>query len=102
MKTTENLWTLISLFSLLELVNSEEWCLQDFSQFLWLKETLPEMSQTLMLEIPPCTKLYKINIGCSSFQNVFIQYLSFQSDYKVGWGCSSASGSENQKCCCIN
>lgn len=98
----KTLWTLISLFSLLKLVKSEEWGLQDFFLVSMAQRNPPRnVSQPLMPEIPPCIKLYKINIGCSAFQNVFIQYLSFQNDYKVGWGCSSASGSENQKCCCI-
>lgn len=44
MKKKDNLWTFISLFFILELVNNEERGLQDFFQFLWLKEILPGVS----------------------------------------------------------
>lgn len=98
----KNLYTSISLFSFLELVNAKEWILQGLFQELWLKGILPEMSLTVVNAcILPCMKRYKINIGFSHIQNVFIQYLSFQSDYKVGWGCSLAFGSRNLKYCHI-
>lgn len=66
------------------------------------KGILSEMSLTVVNAcILPCMKRYKINIGFSHIQNVFIQYLSFQSDYKVGWGFSLAFGSRNLKYCHI-
>lgn len=55
------------------------------------------MSLTVVNACIPHLKWYKINIGFSHIQNVLIQYLTFQSDYKVGWDCSLAFGTRNLK-----